>query len=231
MAMKHRAPAWLALLAALTGCAGGAAPVSGTGWVAGGEERLTLPGAASAQRAVRFDDGSGIEEYGRAAGGGWDAEYLYLIADSGDRALTGSLDIARASVLFRRLINRVAILGEPGEIERPEGTIAYRPIGLASTSCFVFAGDWPGRPDECPDQALLGYACRPGDRPPAPAAVETFLAGLTVQPAVTPDHLPALPAAAGALSFALGQDRPESGLIGYPIDLAGLSSAADGELL
>ena len=112
MGMDHRAPAWLALLAALAGCTGEAAPTSGTGWVPTGEERLTFAGGAVTQRSVRYDDGSVIEEYGRAAGGGWQVEYLYLAADSPDHALAGRFDPA----LFRRLAGTGAVPGEPGRI-------------------------------------------------------------------------------------------------------------------
>jgi len=223
MAMHHRAPAWLALLAALAGCTDGAAPASGTGWVPAGEERLTFAGGAVAQRSVRFDDGSEIEEYGRAAGAGWQVEYLYLAADPSDHALVGHVDPARAPALFRRLAGTGAILGKPGWIERLEGALSYRPITTAG--CFAFAGDWPGRVD----QALIGYAC--GTGPIAPASIETLLAGLAVQPVVTPDHLPALPAAPDARGYALGSDRPDRGLTGYPIALSRLSVRADAELL
>ena len=94
MDMEHRAPAWLALLSALAGCTGEPAPTSGAGWVPAGEERLTFAGGAVTQRAVRFDDGSEIEEYGRAAGAGWQVEYLYLAGDSPDHVLSGHVDPA-----------------------------------------------------------------------------------------------------------------------------------------
>ena len=225
MAMDHRAPVWLALLAALAGCTGEVAPTSVPGWVPAGEERLTFAGVAAMQRSVRFDDGSEIEEYGRAAGDGWQVEYLYLAADSPDHALAGRFDPARTPALFRRLAGSSAALGEAAWIERPEGALSYRPVALAG--CFAFAGDWPGRAD----QALVGYACSTGGEPIAPAVIEALLAGLTVQPVVTPDHLPALPAAPGARGYALGSDRPDRGLTGYPLALTRLSARADAELL
>lgn len=225
MAMDHRAPAWLALLAALAGCTGEVAPTSVPGWVPAGEERLTFAGGAAMQRSVRFDDGSEIEEYGRAAGDGWQVEYLYLTSDLPDHALAGRFDPAGIPALFRRLAGSNAVPGEAARIQRPEGALSYRPVALAG--CFAFAGDWPGRAD----QALVGYACSTGGEPIAPAVIEALLAGLTVQPVVTPDHLPALPAAPGARGYALGSDRPDRGLTGYPLALTRLSARADAELL
>lgn len=227
MTVDYRGPAWLALLGALAGCAGEAAPTSGTGWVPGGEERLTFPGAALTQRAVRSNDGTEIEEYGQAAGSGWRIEYLYVAADTPDHMLSRSFGTTRAPDLFRQLAGSGAALGDEGQIDRLQGAISFRTIEIDGSRCFAFAGDWPGQTD----QAFIGYACADELEASAAMPIEELLARLTVQPVVTPDHLPALPVARGARSFALGGDRPSRGLIIYPIDLARLSLRADAEML
>src|SRR5262245_11308523 len=101
-ATRHRrpplAPAATALLAAtvLAGCVAGAGtPPAAVGWVASSDERVTFAGGE--QKAVRYDDGAEIEEYGRIAAGGWRGEYLYVSADGPDLALTASFDVARAA--------------------------------------------------------------------------------------------------------------------------------------
>ena len=227
MRMEHHATVWLALLAALAGCTGEPGPTSGAGWVPVGEQRLTFGGGVSAQRAVRSDDGSEIEEYGRAAGSGWQLEYLYLADDSADHALARSFDTARVPALFRRLAGMGTALGDAGRVERAEGAVVFRPFAIDGIGCIAFASDWPGHADE----ALVGYACGFDHGPLPRASIETLLAGFTIQPVVTPDHLPALPAAAEAQGFALGGDRPNVGLIAYPFELAKLSLRANTELL
>jgi hypothetical protein len=79
-------------------------------------------------------------------------------------------------------------------------------------------------------QLMLGYACRDGAWTLGAQGVEPFLRGVVPVPPVSPDHLVALPPAAGALGFALGQDAPSSGLVAFPLALAERYAGADAEL-
>ena len=233
MTTNELASTGLVLALALAGCAAGTVAEPGIGWVPSGEERLAVAGAAT-QRSVRFDDGSEIEEYGRAGIAGWRAEYLYLAADDPDLDFTGSFDVARVASLFRSNAADAPVLGELGRVGHPGNGILYRPFARPDQACFAFQGHWPSRPHDSRGQAgqlLLGYACRIGPQPLSPQEIEGLLARLRPQPAVRPDHLPALPPAADAGDFGLGRDEPGSGLVSYPLQINRHYLGADGEVL
>ncbi|MFL5335042.1 MAG: hypothetical protein ACJ8H8_18080 [Geminicoccaceae bacterium] len=200
-----------------------------------GEERLAAVGGAgtATRRTVRSDDGTEIEEYGRIGTEGWRAEYLYVAADEPDAALAGSFDVARAVSLFRHNTGGAVTFGPVGRMERAGGPLFFRRFAGSGEDCYGFEADLatlPHDPPGQPMQLLLGYACRDVASTLGAQGVEPFLRGVVPLSPVSPDHLVALPPAAGALGFALGQDTPSSGLVAFPLALAERYAGADAEL-
>src|SRR5215217_6166161 len=99
-----RIAAAVSLCLLVTGCAGAPDGQDAVGWVAPGEEHLSLVAAARPDRwrAVRYTDEWQAEEYARASSAGLRLEYLYVTADPGDPTPLGaSFDPVRAAGLFR----------------------------------------------------------------------------------------------------------------------------------
>jgi hypothetical protein len=241
-AIRGRYSAILVLASiALVPISAGASGVQGTsrqpsaGWVPAGEERLAAIGGAGAatRRTVRSDDGTEIEEYGQIGAQGWRAEYLYVAADGPDTALAGSFDVSRAVSLFRHNAGGAISFGPVVRVERAGGPLFFRRFAGSGEDCYGFEADLATSPQVLsgqPMQLMLGYACRDGAWTLGAQGVEPFLRGVVPVPPVSPDHLVALPPAAGALGFALGQDAPSSGLVAFPLALAERYAGADAEL-
>lgn len=224
------AAASLCLLAA--GCTGADIGRSAAGWVPPGEERLSLVAAARPDRwrAVRYADDWQAEEYARVRAADLQLEYLDLAAEPGSPvALAASFDLARAVALFRRNRAGVSAWGELSRVEKPGGTLFYRPYHLGERACFGFEGTLARRgedPLERPLETLLGYGCADAGLLTA-ARIETILDGIGIGRAASPARLPALPPARTALDFARGEADPDQGLASFPLLLARRYTLAD----
>jgi hypothetical protein len=227
------AAASLCLLAA--GCTGADLGPDAVGWVPPGEERLSLVAAARPDqwRAVRYADEWQVEEYARVRSAGLRLEYLYVTADPGSPvSLASSFDLVRAVGLFRR--NQgvgVSEWGGLGRVEKPGGTLFYRPYRLGNQACFGFEGDL-GRggkePLGLPSEILLGYGCTDAGVLSA-TRIEAILDGFGTRRAVTSAALPSLPSAETALDFASGEADADQGLASFPLLLAQHYTLADAD--
>jgi hypothetical protein len=227
------ATASLCLLAA--GCAGADVGRDAVGWVPPGEERLSLVAAArpDQRQAVRYADEWQAEEYARVRSAGLQLEYLYVTADPGSPvSLDSSFDLVRAVGLFRR--NQevgVSGWGGLGRVEKPGGTLFYRPYRLGSRACFGFEGDL-GRGGEDPlgrpYEILLGYGCADAGMLSA-TRIEAILDGIGMRRVVNSARLPSLPSAGTALDFARGKADADQGLGSFPLLLAQHYALADAD--
>jgi hypothetical protein len=218
----------------VVGCTGADAGHDTAGWVPPGEERLSLVSAARPDqwRAVRYADDWQAEEYARVRSPGLQLEYLYVTADPGNPvSLDSSFDLARAVGLFRR--NQVGVVGwgSLGQVEKPGGTLSYRPYRLGNHACFGFEGDldWRGEdPLGRPSEILLGYGCTDAGTL-SPTRIEAILDGIGIRRVVTSAQLPSLPSAETALDFARGKADADRGLASFPLLLAQHYTLADAD--
>jgi hypothetical protein len=184
-------------------------------------------------RAVRYTDEWQAEEYARASSAGLRLEYLYVTADPGSPvSLASSFDLVRAVGLFRR--NQgvgVSEWGGLGRVEKPGGTLFYRPYRLGSRACFGFEGDL-GRGGEDPlgrpYEILLGYGCADAGMLSA-TRIEAILDGIGMRRVVNSARLPSLPSAGTALDFARGKADADQGLGSFPLLLAQHYALADAD--
>jgi hypothetical protein len=230
-----RIAAAVSLCLLVTGCAGAHAGHDAVGWVVPGEEHLSLVGAARPNRwrAVRYTDEWQAEEYAQASSAGLRLEYLYVTADPGSPAsLDLSFDPVRAVGLFRHNHEvETSTWGGVGRVDRPGGTLLYRPYRLGTEACFGFEGDLDqsgkdaqGRPSEL----LLGYGCTDAGVL-SPARMEAILDGIGTRRAITSAALPSLPSAETALDFARGKAETDQGLVSFPLRLAQHYALADAD--
>jgi hypothetical protein len=185
------------------------------------------------RQAVRYADEWQAEEYGRVRSAGLRLEYLYVTADPGSPvSLDSSFDLVRAVGLFRR--NRevgVSGWGGLGRVEKPGGTLFYRPYRLGDRACFGFEGDL-GRGGEDPvgrpSEILLGYGCADAGMLSA-TRIEAILDGIGMRRVVASASLPSLPSAGTALDFARGKADADQGLASFPLLLARHYTLADAD--
>jgi hypothetical protein len=240
-ASRSSAPGSVQITAAVSlcllvaGCAGAHAGHDAVGWVAPGEEHLSLVAAARPDRwrAVRYTDEWQAEEYARASSAGLRLEYLYVTADPGSPAsLDLSFDPVRAVGLFRHNHKvEASAWGGLGRVNRPGGTLLYRPYRLGTEACFGFEGDldWGGEDTQGqPSKLLLGYGCSNAGVLSA-ARIEAILDGIGTRRAITSAALPSLPSAETALDFAHGKPEADQGLVSFPLRLAQHYALADAD--
>ena len=174
---------------------------------------------AATRRAVRSDDGTEIEEYGRIALQRWRAEYLYVAADGRRHRAPGSFDVSARGLHVSPQRGRRHQLRACRADGAAGGPVFFRRFAGPGEGCFGFEADLrlAARSVRAPIQLLLGYACRDGSGPPAAQRRGGVLGGVFPFQPISPDHLVALPPVGGRCwASPRPGTRPSSGLIGFP---------------